>query len=242
MCPYGIGTEPRATMTCVMLGGHPVSASEGPPTRPDAERPPRERLVRSAADLIRQRGVSAASLRDIVAHAGAPRGSLQHYFPNGKDELVAEALAWMGGVAARHAWRHADALAPATPSNLLKAMVDEWRSLFLTSGFERGCPLVAASADVVAWNEELRATVRQAFDRWLDPVATALTEMGVPAERSAALAVLMISALEGAIVLARARHDVSPLDALVAELGPLLDGAVSRSRRRRTMRASLSAG
>jgi AcrR family transcriptional regulator len=190
-------------------------------------------MVRSAADLIRRRGVTETSLRDVVAHAKAPRGSLQHYFPQGKDELVAEALTWMGGVAARHVRRYADELDPPRPSSLLKAMVDEWRDLFVSSGFEAGCPLVAATADVVATNEALRLTVKRAFDGWLEPLESALVEMGVPAVRSQPLALLVIGALEGAIVIARTRRDLTPLDALVQELAPVLDAAVSKSRRRR---------
>ena len=54
--------------------------------------PPRERMVRSAAQLIRRKGVSGTGMREIVTEADAPRGSLQHYFPGGKEEIVSEAL------------------------------------------------------------------------------------------------------------------------------------------------------
>ena len=63
--------------------------------------PPRERMVRSAAQLIRRKGVSGTGVREIVTEADAPRGSLQHYFPGGKDEIVSDALLWSGQVAAR---------------------------------------------------------------------------------------------------------------------------------------------
>ena len=46
-------------------------------------RTPRERMVLSAAQLVRIHGVGATGMRDVVAHAEAPRGSLQHYFPGG---------------------------------------------------------------------------------------------------------------------------------------------------------------
>jgi hypothetical protein len=51
--------------------------------------------------------------------------------------------------------------------------------------------------------------------------------MGLPRSRADALATVMISALEGAIVFARIEHDTAPLEAVVAELAPVLDGAVS---------------
>ncbi len=69
------------------------------------ELPPRERMVRSAAQLIRRKGVSGTGMREIVTEADAPRGSLQHYFPGGKEELVSDALLWMGDVSARRIQR-----------------------------------------------------------------------------------------------------------------------------------------
>src|SRR6185369_11331407 len=48
-------------------------------------RPPRDRMVRAAAKLFRVHGVTATGLREIVEAADAPRGSLQHYFPGGKE-------------------------------------------------------------------------------------------------------------------------------------------------------------
>ena len=65
--------------------------------------------------------------------------------------------------------------------------------------------------------------LQRAFEGWLEPLSEGLVDLGVHSERSGDLAIVMISALEGAIVLARIRRDLSPLDALVRELGPLLD-------------------
>jgi AcrR family transcriptional regulator len=192
---------------------------------------PRERMVRSAAQLVRTKGVSGTGVREVVAHAGAPRGSLQHYFPEGKDQLVAEALLWMGGVAARRVGRALDRAADRVPSALLAELVSDWRTEFTTQGFDAGCPLVAAASDVAATSERLCEAIGRSFDAWQEPLAAALVECGIPARRAPALAVVVISALEGAIVLSRARRDVGPLDAVVDELGPFLDTAVTRRRR-----------
>jgi AcrR family transcriptional regulator len=189
-------------------------------------RTPRERMVLSAAQLVRIHGVGATGMRDVVAHAEAPRGSLQHYFPGGKDQLIAEAVAWAGGYAARRVARIADKLEDPTPGKLFEAMAAQWRDEFTAQGYDAGCPLVATVADAAATSDDLREAVGKAFDGWQRPVASTLEEYGVPVGRSASLAVLMLSALEGAIVLARAHQDVAPLDTVVAELRPLLDGAV----------------
>jgi AcrR family transcriptional regulator len=185
-------------------------------------------MVRSAAQLIRRQGVSATGVREIVLEADAPRGSLQHYFPGGKEQLVIEAVQWMGGVAAGRVRRHLQDLESPVPSALLAAVVDDWRTDLAREGYTAGCPLVAAAADSVASRAEMRDVLRQMFDGWLEPLGAALIDLGVPAERAPGLATVVISALEGAIILCRLRCDLLPLDAVVAELGPLLDGAASR--------------
>ena len=192
-----------------------------------SEGPPRERMVRTAAQLIRTKGVSGTGLREIVEGARGPRGSLQHYFPGGKDQLVSESLLWMGVVAAKRVTRVMSKLDAPTPGRLFSGTVDLWRKEFLTLGFGSGCPLMAAAADSSATSDAIREADCKAFDGWLEAMTEALEEMGVQAPRSSTLATLMVSALEGAIVLCRVRRETRPLDAVEEELRPLLEAAVT---------------
>ncbi|MYW96769.1 TetR/AcrR family transcriptional regulator [Amycolatopsis rubida] len=196
------------------------------------ERPARERMVFSAAQLLRTQGLSGTGMREVVAHAEAPRGSLQHYFPGGKEQLFGEAIDWAGRYAARRVTRAMDSLTDPTPSALFAGVVEYWRAEFLEIGYDYGCPLVATVADTAASSEPLRERANDAFAQWRKPIVSALQQMGVPAARAASLAVLMISALEGALVLARVEHAVTALDSVVEELGPVLDAAVDKRRRR----------
>ena len=181
--------------------------------------------MRAAAQLIRRQGVAGTGLREVVAEAAAPRGSLQHYFPGGKDDLVEEALAWMGAVAVRRVDREMERMEAGSPSQLLDSLAGYWRRDLRAEGYVGGCPLVAAAADVVAGNERIRGVLNCSFETWQTHLASALSTFGVPENRASALASLVISSLEGAIVLCRVRHDLGPLDVLVSELGPLLDSA-----------------
>ncbi|MEU6464185.1 helix-turn-helix domain-containing protein [Streptomyces sp. NPDC046976] len=194
----------------------------------ERQRGPRERMVFSAAQLIRRDGVNATGMREVAAHAGAPRGSLQHYFPGGKEQLVGEAVAWAGRYAGKRIGRFVEQVAEPTPSALFAAMAAQWTEEYDRDGFGAGCPVAAAAVDRAASDDITRAAVAAAFTAWRTPLAEALTAMGVPTGRSADLATLMISALEGAILLARAERDVRPLTTVVRELGPLLDAAVTR--------------
>ncbi|MEV7684298.1 TetR/AcrR family transcriptional regulator [Streptomyces bungoensis] len=188
---------------------------------------PRERMVFSAAQLIRREGVAATGMRDVAAHAGAPRGSLQHYFPGGKEQLVIEAVGWAGRYAGKRVARFLAGLDAPTPSGLFAAMAAQWTDEYRRDGFAAGCPVAAATVECAAAGASTREAAAAAFATWRGPVAEALTGMGVPASRADALATLMISTLEGAILMARAEQDVRPLTTAVRELGPLLDAAVA---------------
>ncbi|MEW2167246.1 TetR/AcrR family transcriptional regulator [Streptomyces sp. NPDC007084] len=192
-------------------------------------RGPRERMVFSAAQLIRRDGVTATGMRDVAEHAGAPRGSLQHYFPGGKEQLVNEAVDWAGHYAARRVARFLAAMAEPTPAGLFAAMVRQWTDELQETGFVSGCPVAAATVEGAESADSTRAAAAAAFGRWTRPVAEALTGMGVPADRAESLATLMISALEGALLIARAEREVRALTAVARELGPLLDAARGRS-------------
>jgi AcrR family transcriptional regulator len=190
-------------------------------------------MIRSAGQLIRRKGVSGTGMREIVLEAEAPRGSLQHYFPGGKEELVAEALLWMGGVASRRVARHLERLEQGPPSAFLNAIVDDWRADLSRDDFAAGCPLVAAAADASATSEQIREVLRRSFEGWLDPLGAALVQLGVPAYRAPALAMIVVSTLEGAIILSRIRGDLVPLDTLTTELGPVLDASAAGARKER---------
>src|SRR6476619_3429325 len=83
----------RAQIRCHQMDAR----QETSPTRGSGkQQPARDRIVRSAAALVRERGVHGVGMRQIVAHADGPRGSLQRYFPGGKTQLVTEALQLVG--------------------------------------------------------------------------------------------------------------------------------------------------
>ena len=187
-----------------------------------ATRSPRERTVRSAALLFRERGVGGTGMRDVVEHAGAPRGSLQYYFPGGKEQLLGEAMKWMAERAARPLHAALAAEEPPSPRELVHGVLDRFRDLLALTDFRGGCPIVAGVADASWDSPAVTDGARSAFATWLAPMREALVRGGVPAERAARLALLVVSAAEGALVLSRARRDLTALDAVQTELDLLL--------------------
>lgn len=185
-------------------------------------RGPRERMVVSAALLIRERGAHATAISDVLEHSGAPRGSAYHYFPGGRTQLLCEAVDFAGEHVAGIITEAAGSL------ELLDTLIEKYRQQLLDSDFRAGCPVVAVAVEAGFERDGARertapansATERAAaaFDRWTDLIAQRFITDGLPADRATELAVLATSAIEGAILLARVRRDLTPLDVVHRQL------------------------
>ena len=188
----------------------------------------RDEVVERIMNVVRRHGYDGASLAELSKETGLGRSSLYHYFPDGKEQLVNEAVGWAGRYAGNRVARFLAALPEPTPSGLFAEMVRQWTDEYETEGFDGGCPVAAATVDRARTADSTRQAAEAAFARWTGAVAGTLTDMGVPEERSRPLATLMISSLEGAILIARAERSVRALTTAARELGPLLDMAVTR--------------
>ncbi|WP_182346811.1 TetR/AcrR family transcriptional regulator [Tomitella gaofuii] len=170
---------------------------------------PRERIVYQAVQHMRSRGPGGASLRAIVRDADAPWGSLRHYFPGGKDQLLTEALQWSGEYASARVQAYLDSVAHPTPGGLLEALADGWIADLQRRGFSRGCPIAAATMDAGGGPDVASAT-GAALERWEGVIVAALGEMDAPDPQRAAN--VLLSLLEGAVLLCRAKQSVQPLE------------------------------
>lgn len=174
----------------------------------------RERMVRSAAYLLRERGYSGTAFSDVIAHSGAPRGSIYHHFPGGKEQLAEEAVRYAGDFVAagmRAATRDDD------PVAAVRAFLGWWRRVLVDSGFRAGCPIVAVISE-----SRLADAADGAFRRWQDALAAGLVSAGATPERAARVATLVVTSVEGATLLCRARRSLEPLDDVTAELEDLI--------------------
>jgi AcrR family transcriptional regulator len=181
-------------------------------------------MVVSAALLIRERGAHATAISDVLEHSGAPRGSAYHYFPGGRTQLLCEAVDYAGEHVATIIAKAGGSL------ELLDTLIDKYRRQLLDTDFRAGCPVVAVSVEAGEQSDRESPVVERAaavFDRWSDLIAQRFIADGVAADRAHEFAVLATSALEGAIVLARVRRDLTPLDVLHRQLHRLLEAELS---------------
>jgi TetR/AcrR family transcriptional repressor of lmrAB and yxaGH operons len=171
--------------------------------------PARARMVESAAMLIRERGIHGVGLREIVAHSGGPRGSLGRYFPGGKTQLMTEAI----DVALVELFGDLEQMLgdAKTFPDAITVIVAPWRRLLVDHDFTLGCPLAATICDA-ADNDSLRTHVSELFARWRATVVDAYTRFGAPPTEAEAHATVLMAALEGALIVARAQRNLEPLD------------------------------
>ena len=183
----------------------------------------RDRMIQSAALLFREHGYSGTGFRDVIEHSGAPRGSIYHHFPRGKEQLAADTVAWAAGVIERRLERAAQ---NGDPVAALGSFVDAWREILEDSNFRAGCPVVAVAAEADAGTTATGAAAT-AFARWQDVIAHTLLDAGVGRTDARRLATLVIASIEGAILLCRARRDIRPLRDVHRALEATLRTAIS---------------
>ncbi|MDI9929734.1 TetR/AcrR family transcriptional regulator [Rhodococcus sp. IEGM 1354] len=182
----------------------------------------REDMLRSAAQLFRQRGVEATSLADVIEHAGAPRGSIYHHFPRGKPQLVEEATRTAGAVMGAMI---SEGLAQIGPAATVRAIIEGFRSELSSTDFVSGCPIAPAALEGANAPGAVTAA-GESFSSWEDTIAASLWQHGLTRERAQALATFSISAIEGALIVAKAQRSTTALDRTEGELLALLDAVL----------------
>jgi AcrR family transcriptional regulator len=151
-------------------------------------------MVNGAARLLAQKGLQGASFAEVLELTGAPRGSVYHHFPHGKDEMVAAAL---------------DAVSAATPTAITEGFLALWSDLLDRAKLTTGCAVAAVS---VAATGDLLDHAGTVFSRWTSHLAGLLTEAGVDPAAATDFATLLISATEGAVIMSRAQRSREPFD------------------------------
>lgn len=172
----------------------------------------RSRMVDGAIRLLATRGLAGTSFSEVLQVTGAPRGSIYHHFPGGKDELIAAAV----DRSAENAVTLLDQRAGEPADRVAELFLDAWRLLLTRSGFEAGCALVAVTVD--ADTEVLRERAAAAFVVWRGHLAELLARGGLQPETAQRTATLLLAAAEGGVILSRATHDLEPFDTVASAL------------------------
>ena len=172
----------------------------------------REAMIEAAWLLIAERGLGGMATREVLARTGAPRGSVYHHFPGGRTELIEAAIDhsrdWMRDRIA--------AIEPKSPDDVVAGYMDIWRRVLEGTDFRAGC---AATGAVTGGHEPaILDRARAAFDATGEALAALFEQTGLGPDEATRRATLLMYAAEGAVILARARRSVEPLEFTVDQL------------------------
>lgn len=179
----------------------------------------REAMIKAAWLLIAERGLEGMSTREVLARTGAPRGSVYHYFPRGRTELIELAIdhsrRWMQD--------QIDAIRAETPDDVVTGYVDIWRRVVEGTNFRAGC---ATTGAVTGGHETgILERAEAAFNATNDALAARFRQAGLTPDDATRRATLLMYAAEGAVILARAQRSVEPLAFIAEQLGGSRDEA-----------------
>src|SRR5271155_2435293 len=185
----------------------------------------KDRIMDSSSELFRRQGYAGTGIKQILAAANAPFGSLYHFFPGGKEQLGAETIRSSGqlymGLFATIA-----AQAPDVPTAVGDFFSGAAETLSQTD-FAAACPIAPVALEVASPNEPLRQATAEVFDSWIDGATQYFAAAGIAPETARELAVSMLCLLEGAFIFCRAQRSTEPLKIAGASAVAAVQGALA---------------
>lgn len=188
----------------------------------------RERIVDTTAELFRRHGYTGTGLKQIVARANAPFGSIYHFFPGGKEQLGQEVIR-QGGAFYRELVESVFDAAPDAVTGTSDVFTGAAETLRQTD-YADACPIATVALEVASTNEPLREATAEVFESWIAAGAERLVAAGVPEERARDAAIAMIALLEGAFVLSRAMRTTEAVEVAGAAATDVVERAAAPDR------------
>lgn len=173
-------------------------------------------MVATAAHLFQRHGYHAVGFRRIVDESGAPRGSIYHHFPGGKEQLAVEAVERSGSALVRTVERIA-ADAPDV-AGVLERLADLLADSLESSSYEAGCPVATVALECAPGTSSITRACQQVFRGWIGVLTDRLIDEGWGEADARDFATTVVAAVEGGLLLARVESDAEPLRAVLRDL------------------------
>jgi TetR/AcrR family transcriptional repressor of lmrAB and yxaGH operons len=183
----------------------------------------RDQFLETTCNLLETQGYYATGLNQIVQESGAPKGSLYYYFPDGKEELAAEAVKRTGMVLADRI--QTNLAAYEQPADAVRAFLMRIADLAEESDFQSGGPLSTIAMETATSSELINLSCRDAFTGMRAAFKQKLIDVGVEAEQADELAIFCLAAIEGGILLSRTYHSGKPLRQVADQMHAVIHAA-----------------
>lgn len=180
----------------------------------------REQILQTTRTLLEKQGYHGTGLNEIIKESGSPKGSLYYYFPEGKEQIVAEAVIGSGNETAeriRMGLGESNSASKAVYDFVLK-IADNVE----LSGFSAGSPLTAVAMETATKSERINLACRDAYGSLQSAFHEKLIECGFTKSRADELSAFIVASIEGGIILSRTYHTADPLRLVAKQLKALL--------------------
>ncbi len=184
----------------------------------------RDHIVEVAGRLFEAQGYHGTGINQIVMESGAPKGSLYHYFPGGKEEIAAAAIHFGGSVIIQHI--EDELRLEGDPAEGFRRFVGLIARQVEAVDYRAGGPLTTVALESASTQARLNEASQVVYGQILAAFKRKLVEEGgYSVERATGLALLIACGLEGAVVLSRTHHDTTPIRRIGDEIAAALTAA-----------------
>lgn len=184
----------------------------------------RERIIAAAADLMYRHGVAGTSTPALREAAGVSSSQIYHYFAD-KDDLTRAVIAFQTEAILSN---QAPLLARLDSFDALRA----WRDVLVDAARRQhgsgGCPLGSLSSELSDHDPQARKALAASFTAWAATIRDGLLGMRAngtlrPQADVDRLALALLAAVQGGLLLAQAQHTTDALeaglDSVIAHIG-----------------------
>jgi len=169
----------------------------------------RDEIVATAVRLFRRQGYAATGLKQLLDESGAPKGSLYHFFPGGKESVAVAAVEEAGSQVA--AMIESLAESHSSPVGFVRGYVQQYAAWMEESGFRSGCPIATTLLETSPESEPITDAGRRAIDGWIALITDVFGREGWNRRRARQEAEALVPAPEGAPSLSRVTSSVDPI-------------------------------
>ena len=179
----------------------------------------RERILFAAMTLFSEKGYLSTSVADILKEAGANSGSLYHFYPTKQDVLLAVLEMYRDGIypmLLAPAWEGVD-----DPIERIFALLGAYREALRTTDCLYGCPIGSIALELHEPDPPVRELLSVNFDGWVKHVKGCLDQARDRLPQGTdtrALAVFVLTTMEGGVMQSRTHRTLEAFDASVASL------------------------
>jgi TetR/AcrR family transcriptional repressor of nem operon len=173
----------------------------------------RTRIIEAAARLVATRGVAGTTLDEVMENSRTSKSQIYHYFA-GKDALMAAVVKAQSQAVLNF---QANCLSEVRSIAGLRQWRDELVELNRNKRGEGGCPIGSLASELADRSETARTLLEKSFQQWEAQIAAALGAMQdrrilSPRAQPHDLAIALVSALQGGLLLAQTTRTTRPLE------------------------------